>query len=63
MIHRSLRLKFLKNIPIIEIDHPDTAQFKIKLVTDSIGHIPENVKYYQIDFNQESLIDLAENTI
>ena len=54
---RSLRLKFLKNIPIIEIDHPDTAQFKIKVIDNSIGHLPENVKYYQIDFNQKSLID------
>ena len=35
---RSLRLNFLKNIPIIEIDHPDTAQFKIKVIDNSIGH-------------------------
>ncbi len=57
---RSLRLKFLKNIPIIEIDHPDTAQFKIKIINNSIDHIPENIKYYQIDFNQENLITLAK---
>ena len=57
---RSLRLKFLKNIPIIEIDHPNTSQFKIKIINKSIGQIPLNVKYYQIDFNQESLIDLAK---
>ena len=56
---RSLRLEFLKNISVIEIDHPDTAQFKIQKIKDSIGELPQNVKYYQIDFNQESLIDMA----
>ena len=56
---RSLRLEFLKNISVIEIDHPDTSQFKIQKIKDSIGELPQNVKYYQIDFNQESLIDMA----
>ena len=56
---RSLRLEFLKNISIIEIDHPDTAKFKIQKIKDSMGELPQNVKYYQIDFNQESLIDMA----
>ena len=54
-----VRLEFLKNISIIEIDHPDTAQFKIQKIKDSMGELPQNLKYYQIDFNQESLIDLA----
>ena len=56
---RSLRLEFLKNISVIEIDHPDTAQFKIQKIKDLIGELPRNVKYYQIDFNEDSLIDLA----
>jgi methyltransferase (TIGR00027 family) len=56
---RSLRLDFLKNIQVIEIDHPDTAQFKIEKIKSFMGHLPLNVKYYQIDFNHESLNDLA----
>ncbi len=56
---RSLRLDFLKNIQVIEIDHPDTAQYKIEKIKSSMSHLPLNIKYYQIDFNHESLNDLA----
>lgn len=56
---RALRLEFLKNIPVIEIDHPDTAKVKINKLRKTMGYLPENVKYYQIDFNKTSLTDLA----
>ena len=56
---RSLRLNFLKDISVVEIDHPDTAKFKMEILNNSIGYLPQNVKYYQIDFNKESLTDLA----
>ncbi len=56
---RALRLDYLKDVPIIEIDHPDTSQFKMEKIKDSMGQLPLNVKYYQIDFNQQSLTDLA----
>lgn len=56
---RALRLDFLKEIPVIEIDHPDTSNFKIEKLKE-IGQRPDNVRHLQIDFNKESLNDLAQ---
>ncbi len=56
---RALRLDFLKEIPVIEIDHPDTAKFKIKKLKKT-GLLPDNISYLQLDFNKESLNDLAQ---
>ena len=56
---RALRLNFLKNISIIEIDHPDTSNIKIKKLENKIGNLPSNVKYYQLDFEKQNLTDLA----
>lgn len=56
---RALRLDFLKEIPIIEIDHPDTAKFKIEKLKQ-IGRLPDNIRYLQLDFNKESLNSLAQ---
>ena len=56
---RALRLDFLKNVSIIEIDHPDTSNIKIKKLENTIGNLPTNVKYYQIDFKKQNLTDLA----
>jgi len=57
---RALRLGFLKSIPVIEIDHPNTSNFKATIYKKRIGQLPENVAFYQIDFNQQSLEELAE---
>lgn len=57
---RALRLGFLKSIPVIEIDHPNTSNFKATIYKKRIGQLPENVAFYQIDFNQQSLDELAE---
>jgi methyltransferase (TIGR00027 family) len=57
---RSLRLNFLKDISIIEIDHPDTSNIKIKKLENTIGNLPSNVKYYQLDFKKQNLTDLAK---
>jgi methyltransferase (TIGR00027 family) len=57
---RVLRLDFLKAIPVIEIDHPNTSTFKMETFSKSIGDLPKNVTYYQIDFNKQSLDDLAQ---
>ena len=51
---RAERLDFLKNIPVIEIDHPDTARFKIS-VLEKAGTLKKNVIYCQIDFNKKAL--------
>ncbi len=56
---RALRLDFLSSVPVIEIDHPDTAKFKIEKLKETLGQLPSNVSYFQIDFNEESLEELA----
>jgi len=54
-----LRLDFLKSIPVFEIDHPDTARLKIAKLKETIGQLPSNVTYLQINFNKQSLGNLA----
>jgi methyltransferase (TIGR00027 family) len=56
---RASRLDFLKAIPVIEIDHPNTSNFKIEVYKNQIGQLPQNVTCCQIDFNKQSLDDLA----
>lgn len=56
---RAVRLNFLKNIPVIEIDHPNTSNFKAEIYKKRIGQIPQNVTFLQIDFNEQNLDDLA----
>jgi methyltransferase (TIGR00027 family) len=56
---RALRLGFLDSVPVIEIDHPDTAKFKIEKLKEALGQLPQNVSYFQTDFNKESLEELA----
>ncbi len=46
---RALRLDFLNTTPVIEIDHPDTSDFKVKKLKEVLGKLPSNVCYYQID--------------
>jgi methyltransferase (TIGR00027 family) len=57
---RALRLDFLKSIPVIEIDHPNTSNFKTATYKRSIGNLSKNIDFYQIDFNKQSLEELAE---
>jgi methyltransferase (TIGR00027 family) len=56
---RALRLEFLHSVPVIEIDHPNTAKFKIDKLKETLGQLPQNVSYFQTDFNKQSLEDLA----
>jgi len=56
---RALRLYFLKSTAVIEIDHPDTAKFKLEKLKSSIRTPPQNVFYYQVDFNKQSLDEIA----
>lgn len=57
---RALRLDFLKSIRVIEIDHPNTSNFKAATYKNRIGSLPKNIDFYQIDFNKQSLEELAE---
>jgi len=59
---RGLRLDFLKSIPVIEIDHPNTSNFKMETFKNRIGALPKNIIYHQIDFNKQSLDELAEQS-
>ncbi len=54
---RGLRLGFLRDIPVIEIDHPNTSTHKVN-VLKGLGKLPDNVIYHQLDFNKESLDDM-----
>ena len=56
---RALRLDFLNTIPVIEVDHPDTSAFKVRKLKEVLGKLPSNISYYQIDFNKQSLDNLA----
>lgn len=56
---RALRLDFLQSIPVIEIDHPNTSNFKAEIYKNHIGTFPERIHFYQIDFNKQSLEELA----
>ena len=57
---RAVRLEFLQSIPIIEIDHPNTSNYKIDIYKTRIGVLPQNVTFCQIDFNKQNLEQLAE---
>jgi len=56
---RALRLDFLESIPVIEIDHPNTSNFKTETYKSRIGNLSKNIEFYQIDFNKQSLEELA----
>ena len=56
---RAQRLPWLKSLHVIEIDHPNTSDFKKEIFKKQIGELPSNVKYYQVDFNEQSLEQLA----
>jgi methyltransferase (TIGR00027 family) len=56
---RALRLEFLSTLPVIEIDHPNTARKKTQKLKKLLGHLPNHIRYWQIDFNKEGLPELA----
>jgi len=55
---RNLRLPFLQDIAVIEIDHPDTARRKLQILRRHMQALPKNTRYLSIDFNQQSLASL-----
>lgn len=56
---RALRLDCLSTIPVIEIDHPNTARKKTSILKKVLGNLPGHIHYWQIDFNKENLHELA----
>jgi methyltransferase (TIGR00027 family) len=57
---RAVRLAFLQNMPVIEIDHPDTARIKKDILHKTLHQLPSNTRYLQIDFNTQSLAGLLD---
>ncbi|MDO6429132.1 SAM-dependent methyltransferase [Flavitalea sp. BT771] len=55
---RSLRLDYLRALPVIEIDHPDTARRKLQVLEHHAPTLPGNTRYLSIDFDRQSLEDL-----
>jgi methyltransferase (TIGR00027 family) len=60
---RSLRLPFLKALPVIEIDHPDTARKKLQLLKKIAPSLPGNTRYLQLDFNLRDLDSLLREQV
>lgn len=54
---RGLRLPFLRQLKVVEIDHPNTAAYKLSKLR--AHKLPAKVYYYQIDFNRQSLDQLS----
>lgn len=55
---RGVRLPFLRSIPVVEIDHPNTSAHKVDVLRSAMGRLPGNVTFHQLDFNKESLDDM-----
>lgn len=55
---RNLRLPCLRGMGVIEIDHPDTARRKLRILRERAGALPVNSRYLSIDFNLQSLAAL-----
>lgn len=56
---RGLRLSSLKQIPVIEIDHPNTSRMKTAILKKKLKQLPSNIIYCEIDFNKQNLDELA----
>jgi methyltransferase (TIGR00027 family) len=59
---RGLRLDFLKDVKVIEIDHPDTSNFKRARLHKHVKKFPVNILFYQADFNKQSLDEVAAHS-
>ncbi len=52
---RNLRLPFLRHLPVIEIDHPDTSRQKLDILTRQLGRLPANTRYLVTDLDRGNL--------
>jgi methyltransferase (TIGR00027 family) len=56
---RAMRFASVANLPVIEIDHPNTSRYKRAVLKAEKVNLPENVAYTEIDFNNDDLAGLA----
>ncbi|WP_143308418.1 class I SAM-dependent methyltransferase [Chitinophaga vietnamensis] len=54
---RALRLDFLRNLPVIEVDHPNTFAHKMAVFRRQQAQLPANITFCQVDFNQQGIND------
>jgi methyltransferase (TIGR00027 family) len=52
---RAYRLHGLERTTIFEVDHPATLAWKIATLRELLPKLPDNVRFVEIDFNQENL--------
>jgi methyltransferase (TIGR00027 family) len=55
---RALRLPCLREVRVVEVDHPDTAGRKQAILRKGLPQLPAHVSYLSIDFNRQSLSEL-----
>lgn len=55
---RAYRLSEMAGSKVFEVDHPSTLATKLRVLRDALPGIPGNVKFVEIDFNQDALPDV-----
>lgn len=55
---RALRLSSLREVNVLEIDHPDTAKRKQALLQKPFPVLPSHIRFLSIDFNRQGLAAL-----
>jgi len=56
---RAFRLPFLQDMPVVEIDHPNTLRYKLNKLKETIKDLPSNVRYLELDFNKQAIKEFA----
>jgi len=58
---RALRRPALAEAKIIEVDHPDTQERKLRIVQRRLGELPRHVRYVPVNATRGDLRDLPEH--
>jgi methyltransferase (TIGR00027 family) len=60
---RALRRPALAGARIIEVDHPDTQERKLRIVQRQLGELPRHVRYVPVNATRGDLRDLPEHGV
>lgn len=60
---RAHRLRALDGIPVLEVDHPNTAARKKALLENASAHLSPTLSYLSVDFNRQSLRQLLSDRL
>lgn len=58
---RAHRLRALDGIPVLEVDHPNTAARKKALLKNASAHLSSTLSYLSVDFNRQNLRELLSD--